>query len=64
MDTAAQAVAVVGGTLTHRLAVIDAVGAEMTGEQIAVARRIEGIRVLEDEWARGARRERPALRHR
>ncbi len=51
---AAQAVAAVGGELTHRLEIINAVGARLADEQLAILRAGHGIRVYENRTAETA----------
>lgn len=47
-EQAERAVALVGGTVTHRLNIIRSVGATLTGRQLELLGHIEGVQVHED----------------
>lgn len=47
-EQAERAVALVGGTVTHRLGIIRSVGATVTGRQLELLGHIEGVQVHED----------------
>ena len=49
MESLVAAVHAVGGRVTHELGIIRAVGAEVTPEQLAALRKVEGLRISDNK---------------